>query len=219
MIEANLVPGTYKVVVVPPDSSKAIRQEVWTVAASPKVQAGRTIVLDRAIEVTGTGRDPLKSAGFGGTLIELTPWGATPTILESSLGMAAVLPRRASGTSLGDGSFSVGVDPGTFLLSVRTNETVAFPWIIRTSLAVKADGPQPLDLGEMKSSYPMVVEGTLRDAWGPVQRALLRAYAPLAANGTSARKGDVVQGAVQIAETRSNESGHYRLLLPAQLQR
>ncbi|MBI5536877.1 MAG: hypothetical protein HY898_29420 [Deltaproteobacteria bacterium] len=219
MIEAKLVPGTYKLVVVPPDATSAIRQEVWTVAASSTVQAGRTILLEPAISVTGSARDPLQGAGIAGIQVGLAPWGKPASVLETSLGMANVLPRSASGLTAADGAFAVGVDPGTFLLSAQTDEANGFPWLIRTAVEVKADGPQPLDLGAMTTSYPLVVEGTLRDAWGAVQQARIRAYAPLAANGTSARKGEAVQGAVLIAETRSNEGGHYRLLLPSQLQK
>jgi hypothetical protein len=218
-IEANLIPGTYRVMVVPPDDTMAIRQEMWTVAASPDIQAGRTIQVESAIVATGIVKERLQGTGLSRIAVDLIPWGTSPGVLEVALGKAPLTPRLAGGKTSDDGSFAVGADPGAFLLAVQTSEATGFPWIVRSGIEVKTDGPRPLALGEMRASFPLLMEGTVRDAWGPVQNALVRAWLPLAANGSSARKGDIARGAIQIAETRSDDAGHYRLLLPSELQK
>ncbi len=218
-IALDLLPGTYQVVVTPPDQTKlAVTETLWEIARTPPVQAGRTVALEPRQELRGSAIEPLGSSPLSGASVTLLPSTiATPDYLERALNPATVNPRVASAVTDSDGRFAIAVDPGRVDLSVKPSEASGFPWLVRARMKVPR-----APLGEMPSSFPVPLAGTLRDPGDNlVQRALLRVFAMLDDDSPSglARSAEMLSGdgVLQIAEGRTDESGDFVLLLPSRL--
>jgi len=169
--------------------------------------------------VTGIAVEPQKGSALSRSPVEIVPIAATPGILEIALGAAASSPRSPTAETGSSGEFSMPVDPGLVALLVRTPEESGFPWLVRSGIEVEVGETADLDLGMLSATYPVTVEGTLRDPDGNlVQRARLRAFGLVGAKGGVVAKGEPARRALQVAETRSNESGRFRLLLPASVR-
>ncbi len=218
-IEAQLVPGDYQVIVTPESAADAMTEHTWTVASEPAVQAGRVLTVRSARRLTGIAVEPQGGSPLSSSPAEIVPIAPTPGMLEIALGAAASSPRSLTAETGSSGEFLLPVDPGLVALLVRTPEESGFPWLVRSGIEVEVGGTADLDLGTLSATYPVMIEGTLRDPDGNlVQRARLRAFGLVGAKGGVVAKGEAARRALQVAETRSNESGRFRLLLPASVR-
>src|SRR5262249_8039182 len=130
-----------------------------------------------------------------------TTANADPSIPKSSAYFQNTLfepapdPRNATST-VDSGTLSMPVDPGTFDLSIRTAAAPGYPWLVRPQLTIDAGEDVP-QLDPLEVSFPVVLQGVLRDADGkPVPGALMRAWLPLISDPA---KG--VDRGIEIGET------------------
>jgi hypothetical protein len=132
---------------------------------------------------------------------------AIPTACSDNTSAPTCLPRAGGTTTAADGSFSMALDPGAYLLRVRPAEGSALPWVV-TPLAVgpstvtKASGippvPAPFDAG-------LVLQDPV--ACNPVVEAVVRMY-----------ETPAMGPAFEIGEALTDSTGHYDMYLapPAQ---
>jgi hypothetical protein len=113
----------------------------------------------------------------------------------------------------------VQVDPGRFDISVRAPDALGFAWFVRPGVEV-VDGRQ--DLGRLEPKEPSVLTGSAllevtMNSSVPIPSALVRAYAYL--DPDRAYTGDLTRAAsvIQVAETRTDGAGAFRLLLPSSI--
>jgi hypothetical protein len=100
-------------------------------------------------------------------------------------------------------------DPGLYDLIVRTPEASGYPWIVRPRFEILPQAT--LDAGSMKASAPVVITGIVTDPDNnPVPRAAVRARALIVLEGQKD-----ASGAVLVGETRADEFGRYRLVVPS----
>lgn len=216
--DVTLLPGTYRVVVVPPSGSNAIAVERWNVGASPSEQAGRVAEVRRSTNLTGSIVEPVQGAPLSGIQVELVPMPVVSAVLAEALGLGSVVPRKVGGTTDGVGALLLSVDSGAFDFSVRPDDSSNYSWLVRAGLSVPESAGPTMDLGKMKLGFPVVVEGTVRDPdTNLVQQGLLRVFALV--NRPSGSSGQPLPAAVQVAEARTDSGGHYRLLLPSSIKR
>ncbi len=111
-----------------------------------------------------------------------------------------------------DGSRVAALDPGVYDLVVRSPEASGYPWIVRPRLEVPAQ--RELDLGVMNATAPVVFVGEVTDPSGaPVPRATVRARGLVTASDPK----KPALGAVLVGETRADDAGRYRLVVPSAL--
>lgn len=111
-----------------------------------------------------------------------------------------------------DGTRIAALDPGAYDFVVRSPEASGYPWIVRPRLEVPAQ--RELDLGTMNATAPVVFTGIVSDRSGaPVPRATIRARALIAASDPK----KPALGAVLVGETRADDAGRYRLVVPSAL--
>lgn len=215
-ISLPLLPGTYQVVVTPPDrAGLAIAQTTWTIGRSPAHQAGRTVELPLLPLLQGSVLDPVGSRPIQGVAVNVVPsaFGAS-RFFDRILDTAPLVPRATSGFTDDLGGFSLGVDPGIVDMSAQPKDSSKFPWLVRARVDVPTDS-----LGPMFLSFPVPLAGTLRDPNGnPIQQALLRVFALVDSSSPSTPRGSSTGGVLQVAEGRTDKLGYFTLLLPAQLQ-
>lgn len=218
-ISLAMLPGSYQVVVTPPDQTElAITEATWEIARTPPDQAGRTVEVPPREPVRGSVVDPVAGRPLRGVTVSVQPsTSAALDFLDRSLSPVSVTPRVASGFTDDLGAFSVAVDPGRIDLSVKPAAASNYPWLVMA----RVDVPSPA-LGEMPVTFPVPLGGTLRDPDGfPVQQALMRVFAVLDADEPTglARTNDPLtgDGVLQVAEGRTDENGDFVLLLPSKL--
>ncbi len=221
-------PGKYRVHAVPPmpealesaaDGLSAIVAD-WEIPADVKFQAGKLLELPPIPVIRG-------QSPFLGAQVQVQ---ASPQLVlpfEEALGAGSCKenrsacpfrPRANSALVDNSGRFKVQVDPGTFDVSVRVPEELKFAWFVRPG--VEVDGPER-DLGRIQPPAPSVVTGIAQvgplDMPTPVPLALLRAYAYLDENRLYTRDPARAASVIQVAETRTDETGFFRLLLPSSI--
>jgi hypothetical protein len=106
------------------------------------------------------------------------------------------LPRATQTTTLADGSFSLGLDPGYFTLRVRPADGTRLPWFI-VPQSIVADGTDSISLAPVFVPAPMSVGLAIADPAGnPIAGALIRIFRlPAAAPGGPATElGEAVTG-------------------------
>jgi hypothetical protein len=201
----DLVSGTYSVVAAPePISGFAVTQTTWIVA-NDQIAGASPVVLAVAPKTRVSGH--AEAAANGAPLIA-SSIQAVPVVPAASIGVLhAILAQDPPSTRAGNvvadgnGSFQIDLDPGAYNVSARPPEGSGFPWSIHPNVSVGA-GSDPLNV---QVPYAIPVDGIVTDAGGQaVRNAILRAYAPLP-DGS---------GTIQVGETRTDETGHYLLLLP-----
>lgn len=231
-LELDLLPGTYRVSAVPATelssglASDAERSAVsleWTVPSSPSTQAGRLIELGPASPVLGVatmGTVPLATAQVSAVT---SPRSVQSDVLHQALGETLFVPRASTGSVDVGGAFSLRADSGTFNISVRPLPSTGFGWLVLPNVPV-GTAPAGTDLGKLIAPPPVSYRGTVT---GPVGRtslrtrvsgALIRAYVYM--KGDSYTTDDASADSVlQVAETRSDDSGNFEVLIPAALNR
>jgi hypothetical protein len=141
-----------------------------------------------------------------GRLLSEAAIEAVPTECSDNTTAPTCLPRAGATTTANDGSFTIALDPGTYLLRVRPAEGSALPWVV-TPLAVgpgavtKASGippvPAPFDAGLV----------LLDPSCNPIVEAVVRMYETPATGAP-----------FEIGEALTDSTGEYSMYLapPAQ---
>lgn len=217
----SIPPGKYRVYGVPSQAGGSAGGELssyeaaWEVSADAPFQAGRLLELPRRTEVKG--QTSLPSA-------EIQAVASPQTILpfDQVFGAAAFIPRATPGLVDAAGRFVVEADPGTFDISVRPPESSGFAWFVRPSFEVQPGSPQQ-QLGGLAPQQPSLFTGSIvvGGAEGSVPPAipfaLIRAYAYLDENLAYTGDPMAARSVIQVAQTRTDEQGGFRLLIPAAL--
>jgi hypothetical protein len=212
----NILPGKYDVVAIPSGASEhAVTVETW-MFADTDLGKGRTFEIKPVSRLLGSTSTPTGEAAAD--ILALVAPAATRdvSLLEAlfSPGQTALLsalPRIASTQTDLNGAFDLPLDPGFVDLFLKPSASSNLPWLVRSSISVSASQPQPLDLGSLRFGEPVVLVGQLvSDGGVPVPGVTLRAWL-----GSEDEDKDARPRAIGIGEATSDESGRYRLLLPA----
>lgn len=175
---------------------------VLTFEVPPRVRAiGSVAGFDNALFTLGTWQSATSTSGASTTLT------GTRLITRAQSGLVKVLSDKVDTWNI-----DASLDPGVYDFVVRTPDASGYPWIVRPRLDVAAAAK--LNLGSMTASAPVVLSGKVTDPAGaPIPRATIRARAFISA--TDPKKPPV--GAVLVGETRADENGNYRLVVPSAL--
>jgi hypothetical protein len=217
----EMPPGKYRVHAVPDFGNResaegelsALETE-WEVAAGTSPQAGKLLELGRSNIVRG--RSSLEGAEVR---IAASLQSDLPFI--QAIGGGGFAPRERN-TLVDSGRFALGVDAGRLDISVRPSEALGFAWFVKPGVEVTQDS----DLGTVPPKIPSALRGTTTGQFEglnasvtvrPVAACSVRAYAYLDKDFAYTRDKDSAVSVVQVAETRSDESGAFRLLVPSSL--
>ena len=189
----ELLSGPYSVVVTPPESPEGMwaPKETETLV-SPFFTTLGEIFVPAQIALEGT------CSTFAGE-----PAVGVSVLARSRAVLGA--PQRSGETVTNEqGGFLLNVDSGRYDAIVKTADETGLPWLIEPELIMSDQ------LGTVTRNYrlppPIVVWGEVQAADGEsVSEAPIRAYV-FEAVGEGFR-------AIQVAETVSDESGNYRLLI------
>ncbi|MBM4357588.1 MAG: hypothetical protein FJ096_05700 [Deltaproteobacteria bacterium] len=212
----NILPGKYDLVAIPGgESDHAVTIETWTFADTD-LGKGRTFEVKPVSRLNGSVTTPRGDAASN--VLALVSPAATQdvSLLEAlfSPGQAsllAALPRIAANPTDGGGRFDLPLDPGLVDLFVKPAASSNLPWLVRPSISVSASQPQPVDLGDLQFSEPVVLLGRFASEDGSaIPGVTLRAWLGAVDEGGEARPR-----AIGLGEVTSDASGHYRLLLPS----
>lgn len=212
--DVSLLPGTYSVFAVPAsETGLAAAVTEWEINASD-VQAGKLVQLNPSSVLSARMTDAGGRA-IAGVPVQAaaTPAATFADVLDRALGKTTFVPRAEGTVSSLDGEFEVRTDPGLFDLWVRPEVRSGFAWFVRSSVSVGGAG---VDLGKIALPLPVEYRGTLlsMDTSGAVPSALVRAYAYLEGSELT-NDPTKATSLIQVAETRTNQEGDFRLLLPA----
>lgn len=231
----DLVPGTYRVRVVPaaasccvePESGCPCPSEVeleWEVAGSPAVQAGRTVQLPQSIRFGGTVVAPGGARGLAGATFELVPAPVSVPPLERLLRGGVFAPRAASTLIGASGHFELAVDPGRYRMRVRAAQGSGFAWLVQPALEVTPPNSE-MDLGTLTMPLPIAYHGRVSlpgdradNGETVAAGALIRAYAFLNRERRLSNDPARASSVVAIGEARTDENGLFVLLLPDAIQ-
>ncbi len=220
----DLPPGAYRVHAVPDPGSDggiggagslAALVTTWEVAATAKVQAGKLLELPRSSVVSGR-------SSFEGAEVRVAASPRSELPFLEALGRGDFVPRGRNAL-VESGRFAVSVDPGVLDIWVRPPEELGFGWYVQPGVEVAGEDH---DLGGVPLRGPSVLRGTttgriteVGDAvvTRPVAACSVRAYAYLDKDFAYTREKGSATSVVQVAETRSDESGAFRLLVPSSL--
>lgn len=224
VVEVDLVPGTYQVLVVPPtgdgldERGPAQLEDEWEIRPD-SLCCGRTFVLGERPVLTGSVRTA------AGAVIPGVPVLATPTLpgvrdyFARVLGRLDVLPRQSATTTDASGLFAMPVDDGTHDVTVRAPIGTGYPWLVLPATVVAPAEQQPgAPLGALTLPSPAIVVGraTLQTPASTevAAGAILRAYLPLVdADGGAPRR------VVAIGEVVTGDDGRFELPLPPSIAR
>lgn len=215
-IDVQLPPGLYNVQGVPPmppgalpgSDSLGLVQDTWEVPLGTPLQFGKLLELPSIAEVTGQSRVP-------GAQVQAVPSPEALLAFEEALGKGVFRPRSTQSLVDDGGRFSLQVDLGTFDVSVQAAEELGFGWFVRPGVGL---GAKNEDLGKLQPPTPSVLSGSIfvrPDTEHPLASANVRAYAYLDKDLRYTRDAKLAQSVIQVAETRADASGSYRLLLPS----
>ncbi len=230
---ASLLPGKYRVRVVPPgDCSNIIpcspdeilcecplaATEVtdFVVAVQPDVQAGKTVELEWQTRVTGRVRSASDAAVSDAEVLAISI-PQRPTALEVALGVEAFVPRASSGESDASGRFELFADGGSFNISVRPRAGTGLAWLVRPNVPVRS-GSGSHDLEQLVLPLPVSYSGVVRvagadaDQYAILPNATIRAFVPIS---TASPHSNTV---VQVAEALTDGDGKFQLLVPTTLE-
>jgi hypothetical protein len=235
--QLDVLPGSYRVSAIPSaqldtqtggsaDSKLAEVTVDWLVADSPSPQSGKVIELGNALLINGVALDASGTTPVVTALVQAVASTSSikVDVLHQTLGEAVVVPRAASARVGSNGDFALHADPGTFDVSVRPLAESGFSWLVVPGVAVGTTGPTSAGANLMTRALPLPVvyrgtvtlPGAANAMATPVPGALIRAYVYTTAGLYTSQptKADAV---VQVAETRADTSGVFKLLIPATL--
>ena len=217
-LDAQLPPGKYRVQAVPPmlggsgaESALAALQTIWDIPADPPVQYGKLLELQPSSAMVG-------QTLFLSAQVQAVPSPQTILPFEQAFGAGAFTPRATNGLVDDAGQFVVQADPGRFDVSVQAPEAWGFGWSVHPGVQV---GEHNQDLGRVSLPRPSLLSGTARVSLAGTDAALssaaIRAYAYLDKDLAYTRDVKQAVSVVQVAETRADENGAFRLLVPSRI--
>jgi hypothetical protein len=214
-IDVLLPPGKYHVQAKPnqalgnaPDTLSVLEDE-WVVPLDVRVQHGRLLELTTTSAISGQGR-------VQGAEVQVVPSPQPTLAFEEAFGERPFTPRSTTTFVDEGGRFVLQVDPGRFDITMQAPQELGFGWFVRPGQRL---GDQNQDLGRLLLPHPSVLArvasvGQPADAV-PLASASIRAYAYLDENGSYTRDPTLAASVIQVAETQADETGAFRLLLPA----
>lgn len=218
-IDVMLPPGRYHVQAKPKQAlgnaagTLAVLETDWEVPFDPnvRVQHGKRLELMATSELSGQGR-------VRGAEVQVVPSPQATLAFEDAFGERRFTP-RSTATFVDDvGRFVLQVDPGRFDITMQAPEELGFGWFVRPRQQL---GDQNQDLGRLLLPHPSVLARTASVGQAPdvvpLALATIRAYAYLDQNGSYTRDPTLAASVTQVAETRADETGAFRLLLPASI--
>ncbi len=217
-LDAQLPPGKYRVQAVPPmpgasdaAGTLAALETIWDIPADPPVQYGKLLELQPISAVVG-------KTEFLSAQVQAVPSPQTILPFEQAFGAGTFTPRATNGLVDDAGHFVVQADPGRFDVSVQAPESWGFGWFVRPGVQV---GDHNQDLGVVIPPKPSLLSGTARVSLSgtevPLSSAAIRAYAYLDKDQAYTRDAKQAVSVVQVAETRADEKGAFRLLVPSHI--
>lgn len=217
VVKVPLPPGKYRVRAVPslPGGSLAAGvsalETLWTIPPAPEQQFGKVIELPPIAKLTG-------QSLFQDAQVQAVPSPQTILPFEDALGIGPFSPRATVGRVDETGRFEVQADPGTFDVSVQASDSLGFGWFVRPGVEV---GTSDKDLGRVSLPMPALLSGTAQVALAGgkalLSAAAIRAYVYLDKDRTYTSDPLLAVSTIQVAETRADEQGRFRLLVPAGL--
>lgn len=218
LFSLELPPGKYRVYAVPPllspdEPGLSALELSWDIPDDVPLQAGKLIELPRIANVVG-------SASLQGAQVYVIPSPQSVLPFAQVFGAAAFVPRATADMVDDRGSFRIEADPGRFDVSVRSSDASGFGWFVRPGFEVEPGGHEQA-LGRLALPEPSAVTGIVRVTLGGdaepalLPSALIRAYAFLDKDLKYTRDQAQARSVIQVAETRSDSQGNYRLLVPA----
>lgn len=217
-IHAVIPPGTYRVWAVPPvlggpsaEGVLAALQADWDVPADIPVQYGKVLELSPIAAVVG-------KSSFVGAQVQAVPSPAVILPFDDAFGKGPFTPRSGIGLVDDAGKFAVAADPGQFDVSVQAPESLGFAWQVYPGVQVM---DHDRDLGSVSLPRPSVLSGlaqvSLAGSQAPLASATIRAYAYLDKHFAYTRDVKQAERVVQVAETRADIDGSFRLLVPSDI--
>jgi hypothetical protein len=238
--QVNVPPGRYRVDAVPKGASAACNESApslnapcfasvrttWEIAPQtsaapgtggmgPLVQGGKVVQFARAAVVSGRAVTPLGPLAGASVRASVTPFSVRTDLLGRAEGRVDPPPRAGGALVNQDGSFSFLADPGFYDLFVQPDQDSGFGWYVQPLLQVESADQ---DLGDLKVTLPVVFRGVVTSSTGTsnassgVSDALIRAYTYV-----SNPERPEERAAIQVAETRADQNGAFKLLIPQKL--
>lgn len=213
LIDVTLPPGQYRVhgepLVSGDSDSVSAAETVWDVPADLPLQFGKVLELPAMFALAGHSR-------FVGAVVSAVPSLENASTFEQAFGGAPFSPRASSGLVDDQGAFTVPIDPGRFDISVQAPEELGYAWYVRPGVQA---GDRDFELGTVQQPRPSVLSGSvtlaLPSGTQPLASSAIRAYVYLNKDFAYTRDPEQATSVVQVAETRSDAQGKFRLLLPA----
>jgi hypothetical protein len=207
IFRTELLPGTYDVLVTPPQTDETGA----TSDLGVQVQTGLTI----AAGATGMQFELPVRVWFSGEV-------STPDrrVMEGVRVHAIALQRPVDGVRAAEfnrssdqvtdpmGGFVFPLDAGIYDLVAKPPPASRFPWHVQLAdeIVGPADSPRPTEERSVMFRAPLPVRGRVLGAHGPLAGAEIRAFG-VVTEGETTR-------AVEIGRAVSDETGEYQLLLP-----
>ena len=228
--ELDLLPGTYSVSAVPAvelnglsmdgdDARFAQGSQEWSIASSPSNQAGKVIALGPALPINGNVRNAAGTIPVATALVQAVPSPSSiqTDVLHQALGETGYVPRASTTSVTAQGDFVLIADSGTFDVTVRPLDSTGFGWLVVPNVPV-ATSTNGWNLRTLSIPWPVSYRGTVTVPGEAERRtvpnALIRAYIYML-HGEYTADPTKADSVLQIAETRSDESGAFQVLIPA----
>ena len=198
--------GHYEIAVRPTDDISAVTVVARAVGQEDDVATEQDIEVPALARVTGiasvTDGRPLAE----GLVEAFSTACATSTPSSGLASDASCLPREAQTLTAADGTFTLGLDPGTYQLRVSPAPGSHLPWVIQT-IAV---GSAPMALPPIAVPAPVDLGLTLIDSApmgpNPVSNALVRVFTqPSFSPGASPP--------IELGQAVTDASGHFDVYL------
>jgi hypothetical protein len=225
----SVPPGDYTVDAIPEADSAACDSDgctklaamrtTWQVAATPDKQAGKLLSFPIAPTISG------RVISTNGAPVSGAPIRANPSPFNIPMDAwnradgrgGSPVPGTVGDLVDGEGRFALVADPGIFDLFIQPDPSTRFAWFVRPVLPVG----NSLALGALTLPLPVSNVGHVSiGATGsnlPATTSLIRAYVFITREGEYASAPAKDGAVIQVAETRTDDTGRYELLIPARL--
>jgi hypothetical protein len=213
----NLPPGDYWVRAVPVAADGlSITDDtlMWPMSVPMGgCVCGKTFQLDPQTKFTGMVQTPTGEPVASTSVAVAASEALVSSYLQRTLTLGPLPARAVSGTTDGNGRFSLLLDRGTSDFTVEPDPATNFPWLVKSSMTPMQE--TPYEKPPLRLTSPAFLGGTVTDPRGmPVANAEVDAwFAVRDATKPSRLAGTVVK----IATTSTDANGAYTLVLPSSL--
>jgi hypothetical protein len=208
-----LPPGQYRVDVRPVDLTSAVTIADVLVGASPSTfESDFTVSAMGAVQGTAVVADRRPLSGATVEALPVQCFASPATADSGATGLASApasspscLPRPGQVTTAGDGSFTLPLDPGTYLLRVRPASGSRLPWVTHDGTVEVALGSaaKPLSVA-FTVPAPVYAGLKLLDPIGNgIVNAVVRAFAPAQTSPAAP--------AIELGDAITDATGQYDL--------